>query len=57
LIEAASKQQHGTMVVISTDAEDEATRLANQSTPIESIPLNASLVNAVSGNAVSHFDQ
>ena len=49
LIEAASKQQQGTMVVISTDAEDEANRLAKQSTLIEAIPLNASLVNAVPG--------
>ena len=49
LIEAASKQQHVTMVVISADAETEANRLANQSTPIEAIPLTVNLVNAVSG--------
>lgn len=49
LIEAASTQEHGTMVVISADAKTEAERLANQSTPIDASTLDPKLAVAVSG--------
>lgn len=45
LIECAAKQKHGTMLVITNKAEQEAKRLENQSTPIEPIKLNQELVH------------
>jgi hypothetical protein len=44
VVDAASRQKKGTMVVITVDAEDEAHRLATQSTPIEPQVLTAELV-------------
>jgi hypothetical protein len=43
VIEEAANQRHGAMVVISSDAADEAARLANQSFPIEPRPLDVEL--------------
>ena len=39
-VEAAVEQRHGTMLVITAEAEREATRLENQSTVIHPIPIS-----------------
>lgn len=44
LADKASKQKHGTMIVVSDHAREEAERLENQSTPIEPILLTADLI-------------
>jgi len=44
LIECASTQKHGTMLVLSNKAEAEAKRLGNQSTPIQPIKLTKDLI-------------
>ncbi|MEO8380746.1 MAG: diadenylate cyclase [Acidobacteriota bacterium] len=44
IVDAASRQKKGTMVVITADAEEEARRLATQATPIEPQVLTAELV-------------
>ncbi|MFS8066760.1 MAG: diadenylate cyclase [Byssovorax sp.] len=49
IVQAAIKQQHGTMIVISENAEKEAARLKTQSTPISPVLLSAELVDRVSG--------
>jgi hypothetical protein len=49
---AAADQQHGTMIVISSDAESEAARLAKQSTTIEPVvltPANLLALTAIDG--------
>lgn len=45
--EAARKQQHGTLLVISSGAEAEAQRLSGQSTLIEPLPLTQEIVSAI----------
>lgn len=47
LVEAATEQKHGTMVVISEAAEGEAQRLKNQATLIEPIRLTSELMRSV----------
>ena len=47
LVEQASSEQHGTMLLISTIADAEATRLTRQSTPISPQPLTATLLRHV----------
>jgi hypothetical protein len=49
IVDAATRQRHGTMIVVSDRAEEESKRLANQATPITPIELSASLVDRVSG--------
>ena len=44
---SACKQRHGALLVIASDAEDEAKRLAKQSTLIEPLLLTDALVNGV----------
>lgn len=44
LIECAAKQKHGTMLVLTHKASEEAARLGNQSTPIEPIHLTKELI-------------
>ena len=48
LIRAAAAQTHGTMVVISEKADDEARRLSKQSTPIVPTEVDSELVHAIS---------
>jgi len=45
---AACEQAHGTVLVITPDAEAEAVRLAKQSTPIEPIKMTAEILKSVS---------
>jgi len=47
-IEAARRQRHGTLLVVSTGAAEESARLAAQSTPIEPVALTPGLIHAVS---------
>ncbi|MEM1043586.1 MAG: diadenylate cyclase [Bacteroidota bacterium] len=47
-VEAARRQRHGTLLVVSTGAASEAARLAAQSTPVEPVTLTPALVHAVS---------
>ena len=48
LVEACARQEHGALLVISTQAEAEAARLANQSTPIAPIRVDDSLFESIS---------
>lgn len=45
LIERAARQKHGTMLVITKNAEEEARRLENQSTRIDPIKLDTKLID------------
>jgi DNA integrity scanning protein DisA with diadenylate cyclase activity len=47
LVLEAIKQKHGTMIVVSAKAEEEAERLASQSTVVEAIRLTPQLINLV----------
>ena len=47
LIRAATTQSHGTMVVISENADNEARRLSKQSTPIVPTEVDSELVHAI----------
>lgn len=49
LIEEATKQDHGTVVIITPEAASEAERLSRQSTVLEPIELNTSTMKAVTG--------
>jgi hypothetical protein len=49
VVGAATRQRHGTMIVISDSAEEESKRLANQGTPVVPVQLSADLVERVSG--------
>lgn len=44
IVNAASRQKHGTMFVISDHAEQEAKRLKNQSTPIKPVQLTPEMI-------------
>ena len=48
VVEAAMKQRHGTIIVISAAAEEEAERLKRQSTRIEPVELTPNLVTRLS---------
>lgn len=48
LVEEACKQPHGTLVIISNEAEAEAIRLAQQSTLIEPLLMNTEILKLVS---------
>ena len=48
LAKVASRQPHGTVLIVATDAEDEAARLANQATPIAPTELTDELLKCVS---------
>jgi DisA bacterial checkpoint controller nucleotide-binding len=47
-VEAAVNQSHGTMLIISAEAEEESNRLSGQSTAIEVIPISKEIVSHVS---------
>ena len=47
IVDTATRQKHGTLLIISNDADTEAVRLANQSTYIEPTMLNESLIRNV----------
>jgi len=47
IVDTATKQKHGTLLIISKDADTEAVRLSNQSTYIEPTMLNESLIRNV----------
>ncbi len=49
IVEAATGQRHGTIIVVSTTAEEEAKRLKKQSLGITPIELTSSLVHHLSG--------
>lgn len=49
IVEAAMEQRHGTMIVVSDKAEEEAERLCKQSLGIAPIELNPGLVRRLSG--------
>jgi hypothetical protein len=49
LFQACMSLQHGTMLVVSEDAETEADRLKDQGTPIESVQMTSDLLHRVSG--------
>jgi hypothetical protein len=48
-VEAAMKQKHGTMLVVSEAADEEAQRLGSQCLPIEAIQLDAGVISTASG--------
>lgn len=47
LVSEATRQRHGTMVVVSPDAEGEAARLGHQAIPVEAVLLTPELVRQV----------
>ena len=47
IVNTATAQKHGTLLIISSEAKNEAARLANQSTTIEPTLLNESLIRNV----------
>jgi DNA integrity scanning protein DisA with diadenylate cyclase activity len=47
-VEAAVNQSHGTMLIISAEAEKESKRLSGQSTAIEVIPISKDIVSHIS---------
>lgn len=47
IVDAATRQKHGALLVISGDAKGEAERLNNQSTRIRATKLDESLVGSV----------
>lgn len=47
LVTEASKQRHGTMLIISNDADKESIRLSNPSFPVKPFKLETSLVNQI----------
>lgn len=49
IVEAAIEQRHGTMIVVSAAAQDEANRFKKQSIGIKPIQLNSDLVHHLSG--------
>ena len=48
IVREATKQKHGTIVVVSTGAKEEAERLKNQSTQITPISLNSEIITTIS---------
>jgi len=49
LVRQAENERHGTLLVISHDASDEATRLANQATQVSVCPLTPDLLSHLTG--------
>ena len=49
LFEACMSMEHGTMLVVSEDAETEADRLKDQGTSVEPVPMTLDLLHRVSG--------
>jgi DisA bacterial checkpoint controller nucleotide-binding len=47
LMEESTKQKHGTILIITSNAENEAIRLANQSMPIEPIQLSPEMLGLI----------
>lgn len=47
IVDSATEQKHGTLIVISNKAKEEAKRLENQSTNIESVVLDRELVKSI----------